>query len=389
VPESRPTEAFDSSFIMSAVQAAQDAKAKEEAAAGAPAAETTRDEPAAGSLATEAFESLAPAPAPVPADHTKLVEDSKASEDWFVAGSQLNEDGAFPIEDREGKKESRMFWVIVAAFAVLVAIGVAVWFDNRGEPPPAPEPPAQIAPAKGPISAPAPAPRVTAAPAPAPAPAPAVVAAPAPALAAATEARKPPPAAAAPAAPSKDDQIQAAVEKARQEFKAGHLQAAQGAYEAVVALEPTHAEAKRQLATIATRMKASEAAAARDAEKKAKEAEKAAKAAERKVAAPPPAEKKVEKVTEKKVEKPAEKPAEKKVAEKKIEKAPEPKKAEPQMTDEERQAKVQGLIRAGRDSYKNGDFQAAIAKYNQALSLDKANALIPKLLDQAKAKLGQ
>jgi Flp pilus assembly protein TadD len=59
------------------------------------------------------------------------------------------------------------------------------------------------------------------------------------------------------------------------------------------------------------------------------------------------------------------------------------------MSDADRQEKVKPLIKAGRDAYNAGDFAGAIKKYNEALALDKNNALVRKLLEQAKAKAGE
>jgi uncharacterized protein HemY len=53
------------------------------------------------------------------------------------------------------------------------------------------------------------------------------------------------------------------------------------------------------------------------------------------------------------------------------------------------QDRLKGLIKSGRDAYNKGDFPAAIKSYNAALSMDPNNALVQKLLEQAKAKAGQ
>jgi uncharacterized protein HemY len=53
------------------------------------------------------------------------------------------------------------------------------------------------------------------------------------------------------------------------------------------------------------------------------------------------------------------------------------------------QDRLKGFIKSGRDAYNKGDFPAAIKSYNAALSMDPNNALVQKLLEQAKAKAGQ
>jgi len=204
--EGRPTEAFDPSFVASAVQAAQQtaeaAAAGEEATRVIPEAAPAPEAPAAAESPAEAATQVVA----VPGEATVPAAESPIAEDWFQQkGAEAEVPVVVPPSDAEAVKESRMFWVVAAAVAILLVLAAVVWFESRTA-----ESPEEV-PATGEV-APAPAPAVTPPPAPAPrfetpapaAPAPAVVpaptpAAPTPAPAPAPAAEKPAPAAPVPA----------------------------------------------------------------------------------------------------------------------------------------------------------------------------------------------
>jgi serine/threonine-protein kinase len=329
---SRPTEAFDPSFVVAAVEAAQKAAAQ---GAGPGATESPEERTQALPGLTPDFiaaQSNVAAPdaestqawtavsAPTPTSAAGLSESptaANASEDWFIKGKAIAE-ASIPPEDRESRKETRMFWVVAAAVAILLAIAVAVYFESRpggapGELPVAPEVAPAVTPAPSPVTAPVPVP------VPAPAPKPAVSAAPAVPVA-------------APVSPAVAPAVQVAV--------------------------PVPAPAVRPESAVVPVQKAAPSTKPFPVEEKP-----AVKAA-----TPPP--------------KPA--PAVKPAPVAKPAPAP-----EPQMSDSDRQDKVKPLIKAGRDAYNAGNYADAIAKYNEALAMDKGNALVRKLLEQAKAKLDQ
>lgn len=330
---SQPTEAFDPSMVKEALKEAAD----KEAAGAEPS-----EEPAA-----EAGE-------PDGEDGEKT-----SAEDWFVDRTDQLPESAFPAEEEE-KKESRMFWVIVGAVAILVGVGAAIYFDGGQPKLPEPPKPVVVTPPPEPVKpAPAPAPAPKPAPAPTPAPTPEVTS-----PVAVPDPGPPPP------SPEelKAEKLAALLADARKAFEANDLEGARKLAEEAIAIETMHVGARELVANINAKVLELKKA---EEEKKAEEKKKRRKR-RRKVkpdATPKP---KVEKP------KPAPKPA------------PKPKpKPKPAASPEETQQKLRGLIRAGRDAYKRGDYDTAIRKYNSALKLDKGNALVRKLLDQAKAKAGK
>ena len=55
------------------------------------------------------------------------------------------------------------------------------------------------------------------------------------------------------------------------------------------------------------------------------------------------------------------------------------------MSDAERNAKIQELLKAGQAALNAGDNAKAISYFNQVLKLDPNNKLAPRLLQRAKA----
>ena len=286
-------------------------------------------------------------------------DDGTKPEDWFVDGADQLPESAFPADEQE-KKESRMFWVIVGAVAILVGVGAAIYFDG-GQPltpaPPepvvSPTPPPAVEPPPTPTPAPEPEPASAPVPAPDTSPAAGAVSDPGPAAA-----QVPDPGPSTPTPEElKAERLASMLSDGRKAFEEGNLERARLLAEEIVAEEAGNSEARELLATVKARM----------AELK-QEKEKAKKKKRRKVRkkpSPAPA-------VKPDVKPPAKKPA------------PE---AKPSV--EETQQKLRSLIRSGRDAYKRGDYQSAIKSYNKALSLDKNNALVNKLLQQAKSKAGQ
>ena len=324
---SQPTEAFDPSMVKKALKEAAD---KEEVGT------ESEEEPA-----TEA---------PMPEGEKG---DSTSAEDWFVDPADQLPESAFPADEEE-KKESRMFWVIVGAVAILVGVGAAIYFDGGQPKPPAPPKPVVITPPPTPVE-PAPAPVPTPAPAPAPSTTSEVTA-----PAAVPDPRPPPPT----AEELKAEKLASLLADARAAFEADDLEGARKLAEEIITVETMHVEARELVANIDAKvLELKKAEKEKKAEEKKKQRKRWRKAKSEKT--PKPA---VEKP------KPAPKPA------------PKPK---PTASLAETQQKLRGLIRSGRDAYKRGDYTTAIRKYNNALKLDKGNALVRKLLDQAKAKAGQ
>jgi tetratricopeptide (TPR) repeat protein len=324
--ESRPTEAFDASFIAAAVEAAQRGESPMEAAQAAQVAQASLPE--------------SPEPAGVPEEAAPdTLDETKTSEEWFVDGSRLP-DTAFPVADREDKKESRMFWVVAVAVAILFAIAAAVWLEGRTTrddedrvPITQEEPVRVVVPPPPPPPPPAPEPAPAAEPEPAPAPQP-----------------EPEPA----VEPSPAQKAAALVIRARQESDEGRLGEAKESLELALQTEPGNRDARRLLATVETGIRRAQAAE--------RAAAKAVEEPSRPRPAPAPR---------------AQRPA------------PAPKPAAPAMSDAERGERVKALIRTGRDAYNAGDFKKAISNYNQALAVDPNNALVKKLLEQARAKVAE
>jgi serine/threonine-protein kinase len=330
--ESRPTEAFDASFIAAALdKAKEDAEAKAGAAAGTPAEGTPTEgaEPAA----TEGVEPGVGA----------------APEEWQGTDAVT---GPVPVSvftprDREERKESRMFWIVAAAVAVLIAIAIGVYLKGqRAElddalSPEAGEVPAEQVPTPAPPP-PRPTPRQMT-----PIVPPKVPAAPQEAVAPAPPPPTESPVVVRPAGPTPEEKAAALVARARSELADGRPADAKQSLETALEMDPDNADAKRLLDTAEARIRAAQRA-------------------------PAP--------------KPAPRPRRTTVSTAPATPAPAPKPAAPAMSDAERNAKVGDLIKAGRSAYNSGDYKTAISQYNQALKLDPGNALVKKLLAQAQAK---
>ncbi len=322
VEVSRPTEAFDASLVEAALR---EEAPKTEEAVSPPA---TEERPAHAEAPAQAEEPTAAMPV-APSGDTP--EAARKAAEWFVEGSQALPESVFPPEEEE-RKESRMFWVIVGAVAILLIVGAVVYFEGAKPPPEEPPPPVVVAP-------------VT--PQPPPPPPPAVVPDVAPVAAQVPDPGpppEPPPPPPPPREPSPEElraqQVADLLATGRQAFEAGNLDEARKAVEAVLRLDRRNAEAKALLADIRKAMRPAEPRRPRGP-------------------APQP--------DDIGLKKPPPEPV-------------------PAPTDEETQAKIKQHIRAGRDAYNAGDYQKAIQAYNQALQLDPNNALVKKLLDQAKAK---
>lgn len=324
--ESRPTEAFDASFIAAALD-----KAK----AGADAKAGAEETPAGG------------------AEHVEVAvpEEAVAAEEWQGTDAVT---GPVPVSvftprDREDRKESRMFWIVAAAVAVLVAIAIGVYLKGqRAElddemPPAIGEVPVEQAPAAAPP--PRPTPRQMA-----PIVPPKVPAAPQEAAAPPAPAPSESPVILRPAGPTPEEKAAALVERARGEMAAGRPADAKQSLETALEMDPDNADAKRLLETAEARIRAAQRPAAQA---------------------------------------PAPRPRRTTVSTAPAAPAPAPKPAAPTMSDTERKEKVGDLIKAGRTAYNSGDYKTSISRYNQALQLDPGNALVKKLLDQAKAKAAE
>ncbi len=324
VEVSRPTEAFDPSLVEAAL--------REEAAhrAEAEAAPATTEQPTAAMPAV--------AEGGPTADDAR--ESARKAAEWFVEGSEALPESVFPPEDEE-RKESRMFWVIVGAVAILLIVGAVVYFEGAKPPPVEPPPPVVVAPTR-PVPPPPPAPVPPAA---IPDPGPAVAAVPDPG-----PPPEPPPPPPPPSEPSPEEvkarQVADLLAAGRQAFEAGNLDKARKAVESALELDRRNAEGKALLADIRKAIRATEP---------------------RRPRAPAPP-----------------RPAPGDLTLKRTPPAPPP--APPPPPDEEAQARIKQHLRAGRDAYNRGDYQKAIQSYNQALQLDPNNALVKKLLDQARAK---
>lgn len=357
VEVSRPTEAFDASLVEDALRA--EAKATPEAQVqptagepvkeameekvspvGEPAKEEPQERVEVEPRAEPSEEASRPAETgPAEVDKSKEMETARRAAEWFVEDSSELPESAFPPEDEE-KKESRTFWLIVAAVGVMVIVGLVLYFESIKPPPPEPPKPV-VVPAVSVPPRPVVVPDVSVAAVPDATVSPMV-----PPVATTPDVPKvepaPPP---QPAGPSPEEikaqRLSEALEEAREAFKAGNLARAKDIAKEILKDDPGHEGAKTLLAEI-----------------QAKEA-----------------------VPEKKPPKP-----------KAPKEGPRPptieKPAAPVLSPEEVQAKVKEHIRAGRDAYNAGDYQKAISEYNKALMLDPNNALVKKLLDQAKAKAG-
>lgn len=314
--ESRPTEAFDPSFVEAALR--EQALKTEEAA--------TTPTPAEGPVTAMPEAEKAPA-----GDSSEAAR--KAAE-WFVEGPEALPESAFPPEEEE-RKESRMFWVIVGAVAILLIVGAVIYFEATRHP--TEEPPSSFVVAPTPSVTPPPPPVVRAVPDVGPAVT--VVPDPGPPL----EQPPPPP----PAEPSPEEvkarHVADLLASARQAFEAGNLNEARKAVEDALALDRRNEEGLVLLADIRKAMRAAEP-----------------RRPPRTPATPRPPREEVGSG------------------------GPSPGTEVPQA--EEVQAKIKQHIRAGRDAYNKGDYEKAIQAYNQALQLDPANALVKKLLEQAKSK---
>ncbi len=334
--ESRPTEAFDASFIVAALD-----KAK-----------------AAGAAQVEAVADEAPTDE-APIEDVAAVPDAGATaEEWQGTDAVT---GPVPVSvftprNRDDRKESRMFWIVAAAVAVLVAIAIGVYLKGQHrdlgddvEAVTAGEPIEQQAPAPAP--APKPVPRQMTPIVPPPAPAPTVPAVPQEAVAP-TPAPVVSPVVVRPVGPTPAEKASAQVERARGELADGRPIDAKQSLEAALEMDAGNPDAKGLLATVEARILAAERAAARAAAR----AQRPRRAV---VSAAPEA------------------------------KDSAPKPAGPKVDDAARDVKVRDLIKAGRSAYNDGDYKTSIARYNQALQLDPGNALLKKLLAQAKAKVAE
>ncbi|NOZ01791.1 MAG: protein kinase [Deltaproteobacteria bacterium] len=335
-PSSQPTEAFDPSMVKQALREMGSADEGDEE-------EKPTEEPEVEK------------PAEVALPDSSDDEGTKA-EDWFVEGGEQLPESAFPA-DEQTRKESRMFWVIVGAVAILVGVGAAIYFDG-GRPKP-PQPPKPI------IVTPAPTP-----PNPAPTPRPVPVASP---DIARTDAAAPEPGSAVAETPDpgpptptpeeiKAEKLARMLAQGQTALNKGNIDEAGRLADAILAEQAGHEGARELKADVNAKL---------DELKKEKEKKAAEKQA---------AKKKKRKKRRKRVAKPKAAPENK----------PEVKaKPAPQPTVEETQQKLRHLIRTGRDAYKKGDYKTAIRNYQKALNIDKNNALVRKLLDQAKAKSSQ
>lgn len=160
----------------------------------------------------------------------------------------------------------------------------------------------------------------------------------------------------------KAERISKLLTKGKEEFEKGNLVLARRILEEVLIEDAGNAEAKRLVAAIDAKT-AAEAAAA---EKQKPE-----------TLSPQPPKPAIE-------TRPVSKPIERPIV------APKPK-VERQAAAETKvdQETLQRLIKAGRDAYNRGDYNAAINAYTEALKLDPNNALVPKLLEKAKAMANQ
>ncbi len=327
VEVSRPTEAFDASLVEAALRE----EAAHRAEAEAPPTTTGEAPPAT----TEEPPAATPAVTGPPADDAS--ESARKAAEWFVEGSEALPESVFPPEEEE-RKESRMFWVIVGAVAILLIVGAVVYFEGAKPPPVEPPPPVVVAPPR-PVPSPAPVP-----PAAIPDPGPAVAAVPDPGPPPGPPPPPPPP------EPSPEEakarQVADLLAAGRQAFEAGNLNEARQAVESALELDRRNPDGKALLADI----------------------RKALRATDRRRPRPPA----------------PPRPAPDDLKLKRTPPAPPP--APPPPPDEEAQAKIKQHIRAGRNAYNQGDYQKAIQAYNQALQLDPNNALVKKLLDQARAK---
>ncbi len=336
VEGSRPTEAFDPSLVEAALreEAAQRISAPAEEPSQAAEVPAPAEPVATSAAGAEALATAGPADS---------VEAARKAAEWFVEGSQPLPESAFPPEEEE-RKESRMFWVIVGAVAILLVVGAVVYFEGAKPPPPEPSPPVVVAPPR-PVPPPPPAPGLPAA---IPDPGPAVVVTPDPGPPPEPPPPPPPPPEASPEE-VKARQVADLLATGRRAFEAGNLDEARKAVESALALDRRNAEGQALLADI----------------------RKAARAAEPRRPRPPA----------------PPRPAPDNIGLKKTPPAPPPAPpAPPPPPDEEAQAKIKQHIRAGRDAYNRGDYDKAIQAYSQALQLDPNNALVKKLLDQARAK---
>lgn len=301
-----------------------EAALREEAAGRAEAPSATTEEPAAAT------------PAVTGPPEGDALESARKAAEWFVEGSEALPESVFPPEEEE-RKESRMFWVIVGAVAILLIVGAVVYFEGAKPPPAEPPPPVVVAPTR-PVPPP---PRPPVPPAAIPDPGPAVAAVPDPGPP--PEPPPPPP----PPEPSPEEakarQVADLLAAGRQAFEAGNLDEARKAVESALELDRRNPDGKALLADI----------------------RKALRATDRRRPRPPA-------------------PPRPAPDDLKLKRTPPA--APPAPPDEEAQAKIKQHIRAGRNAYNQGDYQKAIQAYNQALQLDPDNALVKKLLDQARAK---
>lgn len=264
----------------------------------------------------------------------------KKQEDWFDKGDNV------PPGDKE-EKESKTFWIVLGVVAAFILVMVIVWLIPKGEETHITTPT---------ILSPLDVVQKTITP----------------------QEKTPPP----PHLPERSveeiraEKLRAKVLEAKSRLERGEIEDARLLLEGVLKEDPTNAEAKGLMAFV---------------QKKMEEAQKPSEVAKPQPDIKPEVRTKDSAAPKPEVEKPT--PPQKVTPAKKTEKpqvtsAPTPP-PKPQMTDEEREEKVKAYIRIGREAYNRGDYQMAIKAYNQALSLDPKNALIPKLIEQAKAKASQ
>ena len=350
VETSRPTEAFDTQALEEALR-----KAKEAAVATETKVETeerpleskreeeekqAKEEPAEETRAQEMESSVQEESAEVKAD-------AKKGDEWFVDGTKpfpiLPDDG----EIEEEKKESRMFWVIVGVLGVLIVVAAVLYF-GRPQPPPPPRPATEI-----------------------------VKELPKPAEPQLTPEQM------------KAKRINEWLEQGLQAISDENPQLAAAKARAVLAEDPENSSAK-ELLNAATMLL--EAKKAQEAMKEAEAETKEQKPIE--VKPPEPAEQPKIVAGVRTPERPASprKPVPDRVPRAQVKPAEAkqtPKPAGPEMSEEERQAKIKALLAEGRQKLVNGDYEGTIKACNRVFELDPNNQLAKRLKQQAEAKLGR
>jgi len=351
VEVSRPTEAFDTQALEEALKKTKEEASEKEEKVQAEEkpleAEVRKEEPEANKE-TEGETLEEPKASSVEEKPAEGTLEGKKGDEWFVDGTKpftaLPEDG----EPDEEKKESRMFWVIVGVLGVLIVVGGVLYF-GRPEPPPPPRPATEIV-----KELPkAPEPQLT-------------------------------------PEQLKAKRIKELLEQGLQAIEDEKPELAMEKALMVLAEDPANTAAKELSNTAKELIEAKKALEAKKAEEEAKKEKE--KAQETKPAQPTKPEKVVEVPVEKveKPKKPTPERAPKPQAQVKPAEAKQPAKIPaPEMSDEEKQAKIQALLREGRDKFKDGDYQGSIKAFNKVLELQPDNKIARTMIEQAKAKLGQ